>query len=358
MRIALLNLTLDSNYGGNLQRYALVKVLQGMGHEVEHLSMHYVPRRSSFGKVKWYIKRAVKKALIDHSLPLSWEQDYLHIDERRCLVAKPFYEKYIPHTAAIHEKKEFDNYLDYDAYIVGSDQVWRPFMTWSYGVSTYFFDFLPSMSKARRIAYGVSTGVVENVFDDIQISELGEYYKKFYAVSVRERSMLDLFKKYGWTSPEAQLVLDPTLLLDRQDYEQIIRENDTNPSEGNMFCYILDPTPEKTEEVKQIAKEKGLKPFFQIGCMAADSMSIPQWLRSFQDAEYIYTDSFHGLVFSLIFQKPSTVKFNKHRGNARFETIVSTLKLNLQDSQRDWHQIKQACLQAKKKSMEFLSDNL
>lgn len=358
MRIALLNLTLDSNYGGNLQRYALVKVLQSMGHEVEHLSMHYVPHITSLGKVKWYIKRVVKKALIDHSLPLSWEQDYLQVDERRCQVAKPFYEKYIPHTAAIHEKKELDNYLEYDAYIVGSDQVWRPFMTWTYGVSTYFFDFLPSTSKARRIAYGVSTGVAENVFDDIQISELGEYYKRFNAASVRESSMLDLFNKYGWTSPKAQLVLDPTLLLERKDYEQIISENDTNPSGGSMFCYILDPTPEKTAEVKQIAEEKGLKPFFQIGCMSADSMSIPQWLRSFQDAEYIYTDSFHGLVFSLIFQKPSTVKFNKHRGNARFETLASTLHLNLQESNRDWHQIEKARSQEKKMSLDFLTDNL
>jgi exopolysaccharide biosynthesis predicted pyruvyltransferase EpsI len=125
--------------------------------------------------------------------------------------------------------------------------------------------------------------------------------------------MLDLFNKYGWTSPKAQLVLDPTLLLERKDYEQIISENDTNPSGGSMFCYILDPTPEKTAEVKQIAEEKGLKPFFQIGCMSADSMSIPQWLRSFKDADYVYTDSFHGLVFSLIFQKPATVKYMPSR---------------------------------------------
>ena len=358
MKIALLNLTLDSNYGGNLQRYALVKVLLDMGHEVEHLSLHYVPHISTFGKIVWYIKRAIKKTLIDHNLILSWEKDYLQIDIQRCLVAKPFYDKYIPHTAAIHKKEELNKYLDYDAYIVGSDQVWRPNMTKTYGLSTYFFDFLPANCNAKRLAYGVSLGVTESELSETEVGQLAELYKKFDAVSVREQSSILKFDSYGWTSPVAQFVLDPTLLLDEADYVKLIDENETCPSDGDMFCYILDPTPEKMKEVEQIARDKGMRPFFQTGCSAADAISIPQWLRSFRDADFIYTDSYHGLLFSLIFHKPAVVKYNKKRGNDRFESIAKVLKFDLQETDRDWNRTEQIRQQEKRVSIDFIKASI
>lgn len=354
MKLALLNLTLDSNYGGNLQRYALVKVLQGMGHDVTHLSMHYVPHVKAADKAVWYVKRLIKKTILDHTLPLSFRDDVARTDLRRCRIAKPFYEKYIPHTTPIHSKQELCRYLDFDAYVVGSDQVWRPVMTSSFGMPTYFLDFLPDDSKALRIAYGVSMGVAEREFDDKQLPILRPLYKKFDAVSVRESSSLQILRDCGWTLPEAQCVLDPTLLLDKHDYEQLIIEGETHASEGDMFCYILDLAPEKLSLIKKIAHKRGLRPFFQIGYTTADSMSIPQWLRSFRDAKFVVTDSFHGFVFSLIFGKPAKVILNEKRGNARFDSLASILQVDLNDVNRDWTRVYDLLCEARQKSMSYL----
>lgn len=354
MKIALLNLTLDSNYGGNLQRYALIKVLQDMGHEVTHLQMHYINHVSLLGKCKWYIKRFAKKILIDHDTVLSWKQNQLDVDTRRCQIAKPFYNKYIPHTKEIRSKEELRAYIDYDAFVVGSDQVWRPRMAKSFGVSTYFFDFLPDDYQGKRIAYGVSMGVGENEFSETLIAELGTLYRKFDAVSVREQSALNLLQNFGWTTPTAQKVLDPTLLLRKEDYEKIIDESETKPSEGNMFCYILDSTQEKMMEIEKIACEKDLKPYYQIGCSATDAMSIPQWLRSFRDSDFIYTDSYHGFVFSLIFQKSAKVVYNNKRGNTRFESLTKELHLNLDDIQLNWNMTEKLIMEFRQQSLNYL----
>lgn len=356
MKIALLNLTLDSNYGGNLQRYALIKVLQDMGHDVVHLQMHYINHVSLIGKCKWFVNRLAKKTLMDHGAVLSWKQDQLDVDTKRCMVAKPFYNKYIPHTKEIRSKEELWAYTDFDAFVVGSDQVWRPHMAKSFGISTYFLDFLPDDYHGKRIAYGVSMGVDESEFSDNQIAELTALYEKFDSVSVRERSALQLLQNFGWMSPTAETVLDPTLLLRKEDYEKIIDENETKASEGNMFCYILDSTPEKMMEVERIAYEKNLKPYYQIGCSAIDSMSIPQWLRSFRDSDYIYTDSYHGFVFSLIFHKPAKIVFNKTRGNARFDSLMNELHFNLDDVQYNWNMIEKCIMEFRQKSFNYLKD--
>ena len=129
-------------------------------------------------------------------------------------------------------------------------------------------------------------------------------------------------------------------------------------SQGNLFCYILDETSKKESLVKKIAELNGLKPFYVKSketpslknCVKnIDECVIPgvlTWIQAFKDAELVVTDSFHGCVFSIIFNKPFWVFINSERGSARFDSLLSLF--NLEDriisidkdfSQFDWNRV-------------------
>lgn len=324
MKIALLNLPYDNNYGGNLQRYALMKVLQDMGHDVTHLNLRFHYYLPWYKMPYTFTKRIILKYIFGRDLKINQERYSQQEYETKCAVTEPFYQKYIKHTDPITELKQLKQYQNFDAYIVGSDQVWRKRIAKKY-LQSMFLDFLPCDTKVRRIAYGVSLGVAENELSKDEIKQLSDLYRLFNAVSVREDSALELFKTYGWNQPQAVQVLDPTMLLRKEDYLRLIELGNTVPSDGNLFCYILDKTDEKRAFISQKVEELHLNPF-ELGL--DKPTSIEQWLRSFVDAEYIITDSYHGLVFAIIFNKPFYLIKNEFRGNARFDSILRLLSDN------------------------------
>lgn len=331
MKIALLNLPVDNNFGGNLQRYALVKVLQDMGHEVVHINLRFDYRLPLYKRPVYYAKRLLKKILLKRDIQIfdTPQRQY----EKKCLITDSFYQKYVPHTAVITDAKLLYNYLDYDAFVVGSDQVWRKTIA-AKNLSYFFFEYLQNINKPK-IACAVSFGTDANELTEDEISYYANLYKKFTAVSVREKSGLSILEQLGWNNPKAIHLLDPTFMLAKTDYQKIINTSETKTSKGNLFCYILDMTQEKEDIIKQISLEKKITPYY---VSLNDNVSIPQWLRSFDDAEFIITDSFHGLVFSIIFNKPFKLIKNEFRGNARFDSIIETF--NLKDkSEINWIEI-------------------
>lgn len=354
MKIALLNLPFDSNFGGNLQRYALITILQRNGYNVEHINLRFNYKLPWYKKPFSYSKRIIKKLIYHESKPIFLEQQMTRNAIRKNKATEIFYNKYIPHTSIINNKKELSLLPKYDAYIVGSDQVWRKSMTRAYGLSTYFFDFLKNDSS-RKIAYGVSLGSDQNELTPTEIKELGYLYKQFSAVSVRETSSISLFQNYKWTSPQAIQVLDPTLLLSKEDYDKLIDEGNTHLSSGEVFCYILDKNIEKEKIILKISDQLKLKPFY---INLEGNTSIEQWLRSFQDAKHVITDSFHGLVFSIIFNKPFTLIRNEKRGNARFDSLLKTFKISANEQDIDWKTINLRIQQEKEKAIAFLMQAL
>lgn len=354
MRIALLNFPFDNNYGGNLQRYALMKVLEDMGHSPEHLSTRLYWTKPG----KKEIMKRILRPLVNMHRPYNvfWEKKEEQVYNKQNEVMLQFYDRYVKHTHPIMHPSELSLFQNYDAFIVGSDQVWRKDMSWKFPFPTMFLSWL-ERTNVKRIAYGVSFGINERVLTNEDIKLLTPLYKKFNAVSVRESSGLDILNDYGWTSPKAIQVLDPTLLLDIQVYLSIIKEGKTHPSKGNMFCYVLDLNEEKQRVIIDIAKEKDLKPF-TLGIEGFNSSSMEQWLRSFVEAEYVVTDSFHGCVMSVIFNKPFKLMANKRRGISRFESLFSSLGVDEANQVFDWDKINRCIEQRKALSMEFLYNSL
>ena len=148
----------------------------------------------------------------------------------------------------------------------------------------------------------------------------------FDAVSVRESSAVELCEKHFDTS--AMHVLDPTMLLDTSDYIKLFEEANTPQSPGSLMCYILDENKEKQEVISCIEQTLHLKSFsvnskYEVADAPLEERiqpSVEAWLRGFNDAEFVITDSFHACVFSILFEKPFIVYGNKNRGMARFNS--------------------------------------
>lgn len=356
MKIALINLPVDNNFGGNLQRFALMKVLQDMGHDVTHLNLRFKYLLPWYKKPFSYAKNIVLKYCLGRDVKIRQDLYLQQEYEKRCAITEPFYQKYVKHTDSITDRRQLKKYLDFDVYVVGSDQVWRKKIANKY-LNCMFLDFLAANTSVKRIAYAVSLGVVENELTNKEIKQLSELYCRFDAVSVRESSAIKLFKQYGWLKPQAIQVLDPTMLLSSRDYMRLIENGITRPSEGNLFCYILDNSDEIIKIIKDKEKELRLKAF-SLGLQDDSPASIEQWLRSFVDAEYVITDSYHGLVFSLVFNKPFCLIRNKFRGNARFDSLLVKTGLVNDVTNYKWEEINSILEIQRKEAFSFLYNAL
>lgn len=334
-----------------LQRYALMKVLQNMGHEPIHLQTIFHWESPSLKEI---LKRFYQKIRYRQwGINIFRERGYRKHYEAQNEGINPFYEKYVRHTQPIVQLKDFDEYQDYDAYIVGSDQSWRKSFCCFYPYETMYLSWLQNES-AKRITYGVSFGKDENELTSDDIIRLAPLYEKFSRVSVREDSAIELIKSYGWGGVVPAQVLDPTLLLDKEEYLHLIQDSKTDKSLGNLCCYILDKTEDTCITVDKIKDEKSLIPF-EINITALKSVSVEQWLRSFIDAEYVITDSYHGLVFATLFNKPFRLIRNKARGGARFDSIESLLYKGTNIENPDWTIVNQNIAHWRDFSLNFLN---
>ena len=352
MKIALLNLPIDDNYGGNLQRFALVKVLQEMGHDVTHM---LVMRKYTLWKKRilpLMIKRAILRFIFRKRVRIFAE----HFAQKQNIAnynrIKPFYDKYIKHTEPINNCNTLKQYIFFDAYIVGSDQVWRKQIVQPFPLKMFLWDYLPT--SAKKIAYAVSLGNCKPELDKVEAESLTKYYNQFTAVSVREKSALEVLDYYGWTKPKAEWLTDPTLLLKKEDYIDVINKAETSRMNGDMFCYILDSTQEKIDFIKHEASSRNMKPF----TTGLHKISIEQWLRNFNDAKFIVTDSYHGFVFSMIFNKPVKLFLNEFRGNARFDSLFELLGISKDQECFDWNYINAILANEREKALNWLKGAL
>lgn len=324
MKIGILTLPLHTNYGGILQAYALQTVLELMGHEVVVIDTpNLQPKPSLFTLSKRVVKRLLGKRVGVFSERYH-NSTYPVISQ----YTQPFVDKYI-HRKIVNSPNELQE-KDFDAIVVGSDQIWRPKY---YGkIENAYLSFAKNWN-IKRIAYAASFGTDDWEYTPRQTKVCAKLLKMFDAVSVRESSAVNLCKeRFG---VDAQHVLDPTMLLDKEDYIRLIEAANTPKSKGTLLNYILDETPEKRTLIEQIAKDKGLVPF-RVNSRVENHNApleeriqppVEQWLRGFYDAEFVVTDSFHACVFSILFGKPFVVVGNKERGMARFESLLEMFGL-------------------------------
>lgn len=365
MKIAVLTLPFRTNYGQILQGFAMQTILTRLGHEVELLDDPYYSWKYYFIYPMMCVKRLMRKIIKkDSQIDV-----FIPPHERVKKYTQIFIDKHL------HIKKiyKWDAALTkrYDAFVVGSDQVWRPqyFVTNNRPrIDIAFLSFTGDV-PVKRIAYAASFGTDECEYSEEQIKTCSLLMKKFNAVSVREDSGVIICKSVFGVN--AEHVLDPTFLLSREDYISLIPQ-DTPKNDGDLLVYVLDENEQTQEYIKRISKIKGMKPF-QVkgkkespGTPLAECIHPPveQWLRGFQDAKFVVTDSFHACVFSILFHKPFICIGNKSRGMSRIESLLTIFNLqnclidNLEgfsDSQIKWDDVDRILNTKRNEAMKFLA---
>lgn len=333
MKIGIVTLPFNANYGGILQNYALQFTLKKMGHEVLTVSrfsktMSLSMRILTAGKR--ILKRIAGKNVIVRTWPDKNELQIIWQNTNRFIAGN------ISLTETIESENDFKKLGKYgfEAWIVGSDQVWRP--KYAPNLENHFLGFTAGENKLRRIAYAASFGVDDWEFSPKQTIKCSALAKKFDAVSVRENSGINLCKKH--LKIDVCQVIDPTLLVSASEYKQLVEKTSAPDFKGKLVTYVLDKSPAKKELLNRIANELALetvsvmpKRFFrEVGKKGISECVAPpvtDWIKSFMDAEFVVTDSFHGTAFSIIFNKPFVVVGNPKRGMARFHSLLETFGL-------------------------------
>lgn len=383
MKLGILTLPLNTNYGGLLQAYALQTALKRMGHEVITVDLRLrVYNLSLLMNVGSFIKRAVLSWIFRRENIMDPFISHITLEDREVIAqhTSKFIKEYIATTEwidSIANINKLDKY-NFDGYVVGSDQVWRP--QYSPDILTYFLDFVKGKPNIKRVAYAASFGVTEWEITPELIEQCALLSKKFDLISVREDSARMLCKNH--LGVDAVHVLDPTMLLEKEDYISLIEKDRKSTSNGSLFTYILDKSNEKHNIINSVGNRLGLRPFSslpkytfrEIGRKGLDDCIFPpvtDWLRGFMDAEYVVTDSFHGCVFSIIFNKPFIAIGNADRGMVRFTSLLKYFELEsrlidssneitcgLIDKKIDFIRVNEILQQGKQKSCALLSDAL
>lgn len=374
MKIAILSLIPEHNYGGILQSYALQTVLERMGHDVEILKKDMPSAVLPFSKkILVYPARIIRKYILRKDVLINQEKYNVLKSQKENSLLIDFVHTHL-HTRKIKHFREIKE-NEYDAYIVGSDQVWRPrYFKRQYqeSMQNAFFSFTKDWNVIR-IAYAPSFAVDVWEYSKKETLSCKEAIKRFNAISVREKSGIELCRKYLNTS--SVCVLDPTLLLNASDYRKFIYTENRN-AERRLVVYTLDSSPLLDKITKHLSFSLHIKPF-----NANDSsveyinnepvkQSVESWLKTFYDAEIIVTDSFHASVFSMIFNKPFIVVGNKARGMSRITDLLQPLgqQFRLVETFEQYQTREENLMQAPKVidvlqkdrtySMDFLKNNL
>lgn len=380
MKIGILTQPLHANYGGLLQNYALQQILIRAGFEAETIDWD---EPEGFRQSLYRIKIRVLHALFPGRWP---EPVYRPSGDEIAAIRRNtgyFVNKYIRHTEALTSGNMFAKQAErggYEAYVVGSDQCWRP--CYNYYLPAMFLDFARD-KKVRRIAYAASFGTDKWEFSPKQTDICAPLAKKFDLITVREDSGIELCKKH--LGVDAIHVLDPTMLLTKEDYIHLIEAENEPPSEGTLFNNILDPDANKASFIKKVATETGLKVFQVLPKCQTETRTkkdvktriedcvfpgVTTWLRAFMDAKMTIVDSFHGAVFSILFNKPFWVIGNEQRGMARFTSLLKMFHLedrlvdesdldNLDFHKAiDWDEVNSILEEKRRASKELLLENL
>lgn len=261
MKIGIVTQPLQGNYGGILQNYALQQVMLRLGHDP--VTLDFLPAFSG-GRRLWLrtcVGSVVRRLrgegnpIFFHSYAARQHRPTIDFLRKHLKISRTFSKRY---------PSNLVNNLGLEAFVVGSDQVWRP--CYNKSQADMFLRF-SGEENVRRVAYAASFGTAEWEFTDSELAEeCSALLKKFNAVSVRERSGIELAARLG--RADAREVIDPTLLLGRAGFDSIVAPYAGKPSGAYLGAYILDRNEAITRHLESLAAEMGLSSVLQFQATA------------------------------------------------------------------------------------------
>lgn len=306
-RIALITLVDFDNYGNRLQNYALEKVLADMGNTVTSI----VPYKPDF--VKWTIKKFIKA-----------DSDTLrnkYLKSRRLKEFLEFDNQYV-NTCAINSNN-FDSIQmeNYDCFVSGSDQVWNP----DWADYTYEKTFLRFCRKEKRIAYAASFGV-----DSIPKKWIDKYktgLSEFQYLSVRENKAVEIVEEL--IGKTCERVLDPTMLLDKDEWNRIAIVPPQCMNKNYILTYFLGGRSDAVnKDILEYARKYDCHVINLLDLNDPNYFVGPdKFVGLISKAKLVLTDSFHATVFSIIYERPFVVYNRKGIGSKMGSRLSSLLDM-------------------------------
>ena len=354
LKIGILTYHFTINFGATLQAYALYKILQDKGYEVEFID--YRPKQSRIRNFKYlylsrfylpspyFIKGAIKSLKIRQ-----FRLSHMGLSKKRYLTPEDL------------QKGSHD----YDIVICGSDEIWN-FNTNNSSITldlSYFLNFI-SNKKTRKISYAASFGSTKNLGNNQEILE--KLLKDFDSISVRDNNSLKLLSD---CQIKSRKVLDPTFLV---DFTKIMKV----PKLQNKYILVYGAlNKDEGNYVQSIADSKGLD-LISIGAKPGQwkprhnfmAVSPEEWIGYFFRSSYVFTSFYHGVIFSIIFKKPFTV-FYRLEKSVKTEDLLKDLKIEnrivrrnqIKDLKPELEEISfdSSAIESRiKKSLQYLDDSV
>lgn len=318
-KIGIITYHCADNLGAVLQVYALQQKIKKLGLKSEIIDFRPLTLLYPFGlrrlkDVKTIgLLRTIKSIIV---LMIKRK-----IKQRKALF-KRFRDNYLVVSKQIYFSSEElnSNPPQYDYYITGSDQVWNPDFFIRMG-NSYFLDF--AYPNSIKISYAASiTKKMDDSFNDMFKKNID----RFDFISIRESEHVDFLKKL--TTKPITVALDPTLLLDKEDYSILIGENKIN--EKYILVYDLEYNEELVKLANKISEEKGYKVVsfsdhknFKNGIKTFRYEGPSEFINYLDNAEFVLSTSFHGVAFSVIFKKIFYTIPHKTRGTRMVDLLNS-----------------------------------
>lgn len=333
-KVGVLTINDYTNYGNRLQNYALQKTIKSFGFEVKTIvnKTDYIKDENDkfINRIKRIIKMKPKTIWKRFKSKINYLSKIKQIKKAKQIKTnnfKEFTRNYIKETDYSISKKDLIKDIDskFDFFVTGSDQVWNP----TFKHNSYI-DFLTFTSKEKRIAFAPSFGISE--IPQEFVDDFSKWINGFSNLSVREDAGAKIIKNL--TGKDAEVIVDPTMLLSKDEWMDIAKEIPKKPKEKYLLTYILgELSKEKREKIKSIAQNENLKIIDLTNVEHHDvyTSGPSEFLDLISSANIFLTDSFHGTVFSIIFKTPFVIF--KRNGESldmtsRIDTILNKFNLN------------------------------
>lgn len=340
MKIAIVTWSTYNNYGTLLQAFALQNYIQRLNFSCEIISDKFIIEKTTnckaqnnendgnkINRIKKYLANP-KEALKILKIKLR-KKKYFHIWNDSNDKTMDFRN----HLLKINYDTSFDNLSSisglYDIFVCGSDQIWSSIIKYE---GFYFLNF----TSKKKIAYAPSMS--SDAWSEEFVCKLKRDLKDFTALSTRENTTS--LHLSGILNRDVKHVCDPTLLFQKNDWEAFCSKIQ-NKKRKYLLCYFLENKTEYFDYAKNKSKELGLKLMLIPSCPAftiskyciKEAVGPLEFVSLFRDASYVLTDSFHGTIFSLIFEKQAGILKRFEDGdpnnqNIRIISLLQTLGYN------------------------------
>ncbi len=291
----------EKNYGSELTYYALYKVICELGYD------------------PLMVERPKNAVWAPNESPVLFRESPYSEDS-----VHPLY----PDKVSMYELNE-----KCGTFIVGSDQIWHRNLYNDFG-KVAFLDYI--YNDKKKIAYASSFGREYWTGNAVEAQEVSFYLKNFDYISVREQSGVQVCKKYF--DVKAQWVLDPVFLCNKENYRKLAEQANGDHAEKYIGGYILDIDDKKLNIIQNLRESLNLPctiltDAFRDSLIENENIDIQKnrycedWIENIMNSTFVITDSFHGMCFSIIFNKPFIVICNEERGKIRFTDLLGKLDL-------------------------------